>query len=74
MLWTICFILSISIVLLALCYIILSKTLINKRKKNIKVFNWLITAVFLSAGIAFYPIYDSIFEGDKFCIFKSIIL
>lgn len=74
MLWTFCFILSISIVLLALCFIILSKTLINKRKKNIKVFNWLITAVFFSAGIAFYPIYDSIFKGDKFCIFKSIIL
>ena len=74
MLWNVCLILSIGILLLVLGYVIWSKVHINKRKKNIKVFNWFITAVFASAVVAFYPLYDTYFAGDKFAVFKSVVL
>ncbi len=74
MLWNVCFYLSISILILFFIFIIITKFFVNKSKKNIKVFNWLIASIFLSACIAFYPVYYGIFNEDKFPAFKSFLL
>ncbi len=75
MVWTVCLIISIAILLFVIGFAVVCKTLISKsKKKNIKVFNWIIAAVFLSAGVAFYPIYFSLFDGEQFDVFKSVVL
>lgn len=73
MVWTVCLIISICILLFVIGFVVVCKTLISQ-KKNIKAFNWIIAAVFLSAGVAFYPIYFSLFDGDQFDVFKSVLL